>query len=190
MTETVEAPVRRRPRTALWIAVAIAVVLALLIGVLATRKNATERLVKSPLIGKTVPALAGPTVAGGTYDVDDHQGEWVVVNFFATWCVPCQQEHPDLARFAKAHAGEGDASVVSVVFSDQVSDVKRFFAQRGGDWPVVRDDDGTIATSFGVARVPESYLVAPNGTVVGKVTGGVTFDFLQQQIAKFEQAAG
>jgi cytochrome c biogenesis protein CcmG/thiol:disulfide interchange protein DsbE len=187
VTETVT---RRRPRTALWITVALAVVLALLIAVLATRKSAGERLVRSPLIGKTVPALAGPTVSGAGYDIDDHQGEWLVVNFFATWCVPCQQEHDDLARFAKAHQADGDASVVSVVFGDQVDDVRKFFAQRGGDWPVVRDDDGTVATSFGVARVPESYLVAPNGVVVGKVTGGVTYDFLQEQLARFEQAQG
>jgi cytochrome c biogenesis protein CcmG/thiol:disulfide interchange protein DsbE len=89
-------------------------------------------------------------------------------------------------RFSRFHANTGDASVVSVVFADQTADVRRFFAQRGGDWPVVRDEDGGVATAFGVARVPESYLVAPNGTVVGKITGGVTFDYLQEQLAKFE----
>jgi cytochrome c biogenesis protein CcmG/thiol:disulfide interchange protein DsbE len=186
MSEVLAPPVKRS-RPALWIAVSLAVVLALLIGVLATRDSAATRLVKSPLLGKAVPALTGTTVDGSaTYDIDDHQGEWVVVNFFATWCVPCQQEHDDLARFAKFHEAAGDASVVSVVYVDKTADVKRFFAQRGGDWPVVRDGDGAMATAFGVARVPESYLVAPNGTVVGKITGGVTYDFLQEQLAKFE----
>lgn len=185
MTGTTAAP--RRPRTALWIAVAVGVVMALFVVVLATREPASARLVKSPLVGKTVPALVGKTVAGdASYDIDDHRGEWVLVNFFATWCVPCQEEHDDLVRFSAAHAGAGDASVVSVVFSDQTSDVQRFFEREGGDWPVLRDDDGSIATAFGVARVPESYLVAPSGQVVGKVTGGVTFDFLQEQLAKLE----
>jgi cytochrome c biogenesis protein CcmG/thiol:disulfide interchange protein DsbE len=187
MTDVATPTVARRSRPALWISVALAVVLALLIGVLATRDNAQTRLVKSPLVGKGVPAVVGKTVDGSSsYDIDDHQGEWVLVNFFATWCVPCQQEHDDLVRFSRAHAEAGDASVVSVVFGDKVGEVQKFFAQRGGDWPVVRDDDGALATAFGVARVPESYLVAPNGTVYGKVTGGVTFTFLQQQLATAE----
>jgi cytochrome c biogenesis protein CcmG/thiol:disulfide interchange protein DsbE len=189
VTETATPPARRRPRTALWISVVLAVVLALLVGVLATRKSATDRLVDSPLVGKGVPALTGTTVRGTSYDIDDHQGEWVVVNFFATWCVPCQQEHDDLARFAKFHEADGDASVVSVVFDDTPARVKQYFAQRGGTWPVVRDD-GALATAFGVARVPESYLVAPNGVVVAKITGGVTYDFLQEQLAKFGSAQG
>jgi len=173
----------RKSRTALWTAIAVGVVLALLVAVLATRDPASTRLAKSPLVGKGVPALSAQTVDGSsTYDIDDHQGEWVLVNFFATWCIPCQEEHDDLVRFAEAYTGQ--ASVVSVVFSDQAEDVRRFFERRGGDWPVLRDDDARIATDFGVARVPESYLVAPNGTVYGKVLGGVTFEFLQEELAK------
>lgn len=177
----------RRPRTARWIAGSLAVILALLVVVLATRQPAAVRLVKSPLVGKSVPALTAKTVSGNqTYDIADRRGQWVLVNFFATWCGPCQAEHDDLRQFSEAHAKAGDASVVSVVFSDKTADVRKFFAQRGGDWPVLRDDDGAIATAFGVARVPESYLIAPSGIVVGKITGGVQFSFLQKQIAILE----
>lgn len=170
-------------RPALWISIAVGVVLALLVGVLATRDSASTKLTKSPLVGNGVPEMAGSTVDGtATYDIDEQRGEWVLVNFFATWCIPCQEEHDDLVRFAESF--DDRASVVSVVFSDQADDVERFFERRGGDWPVLRDDDGGIATAFGVARVPESYLVAPNGTVYGKVTGGVTFEFLRDELAK------
>ena len=178
-TET-PAPPRRR-RTALWATMAVGVVLALLVGVLATRDPASSRLVRSPLVGRDVPALSGRTLDGSAaYDIEDSRGRWVLVNFFATWCIPCQEEHDDLVRFAEG----GDVDVVSVVFSDTADDVRRFFERRGGDWPVLRDDDAGIATAFGVARVPESYLVTPDGLVYGKVTGGVTYEFLRDQLAR------
>ena len=171
-------------RPALWVAVALAVVVALFVVVLATRQPATDRQVKSPLLGHTAPVVGGPTIAGATFTLPTRPGEFVLVNFFATWCVPCQQEHDELARFALAHQVAGDATVVSVVFSDDVNAVKQYFSQRGGDWPVVRDDDGALATAWGVARVPESYLVGPDGIVKVKITGGVSFNGLQALLSK------
>ena len=70
--------------------------------------------------------------------------------------------------------------VVSVVFSDDPDDVRRFFDENGGDWPLVLDEDGRIATDWGVARVPESYLVAPDGQVRAKITGGIAVSRLEQ----------
>jgi cytochrome c biogenesis protein CcmG/thiol:disulfide interchange protein DsbE len=67
--------------------------------------------------------------------------------------------------------------------------VRDFFAEEGGEWPVVRDDDGRIALSYGVTGVPESYLVAPSGLVVQKITGGVTTDGLDRLLASAEAAA-
>lgn len=176
----------RRPRTALSSAAALGVVVVLLVAVLATRAPATSKIDKSPLLGKPAPALAGPVLTGGTgaFDLDSLQGRVVLVNFFATWCVPCVQEHDDLRRFAEAHAVAGDARVVSVVFGDEPSNVRRFFARNGGDWPVIGDADGAIATSWGVARVPESYLVGPDGTVLSKVTGGIKYDMLESLVAR------
>jgi cytochrome c biogenesis protein CcmG/thiol:disulfide interchange protein DsbE len=172
----------KKRRTALWTATAVAVVLALLVVVLATRDPATDRVVKSPLLGKQAPATAGTTIDGAAFDLADLEGQWVLVNFLASWCIPCQREHDDLKQFAEVHAATGDASVISVVFEDDVDNVLDFFEERGGDWPVVRDDDGALAVAWGVPKVPESYLVAPNGLVVLKITGEVTFAGIQQRL--------
>jgi cytochrome c biogenesis protein CcmG/thiol:disulfide interchange protein DsbE len=141
----------------------------------------------SPLDGRPAPALIGRTVDDRTFDLAGFRGSWVVVNFFATWCVPCQQEHPELVDFSGRHAARGDRAVVSVVFNDPESVVEAFFARRGGDWPVVIDDDGSRAVAYAVTQVPESVLVDPTGVVVGKVKGGVTAADLDRLIDDLER---
>jgi cytochrome c biogenesis protein CcmG/thiol:disulfide interchange protein DsbE len=179
-----------RSRVALVSAVALALVMALLVFVLFRAEPSTNRLADSPLLGKTSPALVGDTViAGDHYDVIDSAGQWVLVNFFATWCIPCQAEHDDLNAFSNAHAASGDASVVSVVFSDDPDEVRAFFAENGGDWPVLADDDGRIATDWGVTGVPESYLVAPDGQVRAKIVGGIDTVKLEQLLADLKASS-
>ena len=182
------APHRRH--TARTSAILIGAVAVLLVTVLATRAPSSTRAADSPLLGREAPTLAGPSLlpGGDDFDLVDHRGRWVLVNFFATWCVPCQAEHPDLVRFSAAHAEAGDARVVSVVFSDDPDDVARFFADNGGNWPVLADPVGSAALEFGVTGVPESYLIAPDGTVVSKVIGGVEYDKLEELLARAQGA--
>lgn len=174
MTEPV---VVRRRHTARWVAAVVGLVLIAFIAVLATRESVDARGVSSALIGKPVPSVRGTTLTGETFDIDDHRGRWVVVNFFATWCVPCQVEHPELVRFTDEHRDDGLVQVVSVAFQDDPAVIRRFFAERGGEWPVVVGDTGPTALSFGVTGVPESYVVSPEGIVVAKFLG-VTADQL------------
>jgi cytochrome c biogenesis protein CcmG/thiol:disulfide interchange protein DsbE len=188
VTEAVDRPPRRRGRVFLSAAV-VAVLAGALVVVLATRDPAQDRATDSPLVGRAAPPLvadvvAPDEVAGTAFDLDRLRGQWVVVNFFATWCVPCQVEHPELVAFSERHGEVGDASVVSVVFEDSAEDVAAFFAENGGDWPIV--DGGDVILDWAVAAVPESFLVTPEGVVAAKVTGGVTASGLDELIERVQ----
>jgi cytochrome c biogenesis protein CcmG/thiol:disulfide interchange protein DsbE len=170
----------RKTRKVLWIAVAVAVPVFLLVLALANGKPAATRAVKSPLVGKPAPPIEGTTVDGGSASLDDLDGKWVVVNFFATWCVPCRVEHPELVKFADSHATTGDAAVLGVVYSDNAQAVREFRDKEGGSWAMLTDPKGRVALDYGVAGVPESFLISPEGVVVAKLLGGVRAGDLDQ----------
>lgn len=167
-------------------AVVVGVVAVLLVGVLAWEvATGDDEGVRSGLVGRAAPAIVGTATSGEAVDLDRWRGEWVLVNFFATWCVPCVREHPELVEFARRHGPDGDGvpvEVVSIAFDDDPAAVEEFFATRGGDWPVLVDSTGPIALDYGVRGVPESYLVSPAGQVVG-VFYGVTADDLDAAMA-------
>ncbi len=173
-----------RDRRGLWIALPVALALGLLVLVLATRDSASVRNASSPILGKLAPPVAGVTMTGQSFDLDDWRGRWVIVNFFQSTCVPCIMEHPELVAFSERHAPAGDARIVSVVFDDTDANVRRFFEVNGGDWPVLVEGAGEAAIAYGVTGVPESYLVAPSGVVVWKQLGGVTADGIDDVIGQ------
>ncbi|HVL07076.1 MAG TPA: redoxin domain-containing protein [Acidimicrobiales bacterium] len=163
----------RRSRKVLWIAVAVAVPVFILVAVLASRQPAATRIAASPLVGKPAPAIEGTTVDGTPASLAELKGKWVVVNFFATWCVPCRVEHPQLIKFAEAHQAVGDAAVLGVVYSDNTQAVREYRDKEGGGWPMLTDPKGRVALDYGVAGIPESFLISPDGMVAAKLIGGV-----------------
>lgn len=131
------------------------------------RDDVAER--GSGLLGTRAAPVNGEALNGGSFDIDDHRGSWVLVNFFATWCPPCVAEHPDLVELEAWGEERGDLQLVSVVFNDPPDAVARFFDERGGTWPVI--DNPTVAVDYRVAQIPESFLVSPAGQVVLHVEG-------------------
>ncbi len=163
-------------------AVVAALIMIGLVILLWTRDGGTDFAGQSPLINQVVPAVAGETLEGEPFDIDDARGKWVVVNFFASWCVPCEQEHPELVEFAARHVD--DALVVSIPFGDTEEGARAFFEELGGDWPVVKDPDAEFAVKFAVLRPPETFVVAPSGFVVNRYQGRITADLLDDHIAQ------
>ncbi len=178
-------PDRPRGPSARVIASVVGVALLGLVVLLATRGTASNELRGADLIGELAPSIVSTDIDGHAFDLDDLQGSWVAVNFFATWCAPCIREHPELVEFSERHAASGDRRVVGVVYNDQLEDVREFFAERGGEWPVVIDTDGSVAVNYQVTRAAETYIVAPNGVVVQKLFSSVTADQLDAIIDSF-----
>jgi cytochrome c biogenesis protein CcmG/thiol:disulfide interchange protein DsbE len=167
-------PPPRQKHAARWIGLAVLVIGAGLIAVLATRPSAQAVETYSPLVGEQAPAISGQTVDGTVFSMPRAPGRYEVVNFFASWCIPCQEEGPELVKFEFQHRQSGDASVVSVVYTDTVSQARAYQQTLGATWPTMADTSGTIAYQFGVRSPPSTFVVAPDGRVVAFVTSSVT----------------
>ena len=178
-----------RPRTALVVSFVLAVLVAILVAVLATSDTSRDRSTQTPLLKKVAPTVEGTTITGDEVSVPDLRGRWVILNFFASWCVPCLEEHPELLAFDAAHRAEGDAVLISVTFDDEAEDARAFFEERGGTWPVIDDPENRIGVAFGVAQVPETFVIDPNGIVVQRYAGAVTRAALEELLAAYDQAA-
>jgi cytochrome c biogenesis protein CcmG/thiol:disulfide interchange protein DsbE len=149
-----------------------------LIGLLLLGLGRDPKQIDSPLVGQPAPAFRlVPAGGGDPVSLESLRGKVVVVNFWATWCVPCYQEHPVLVDAARRSGG--DPVFVGIVYDDDEAKVKAFLAKQGGGYPSLMDDQGKTAIAYGVYGVPESFFVAPDGKVAAKYVGPLTPRLLQ-----------
>jgi cytochrome c biogenesis protein CcmG, thiol:disulfide interchange protein DsbE len=158
-------------------AITLALVAVLFVGL---GKDPAE--IKSPLIGKPAPAFALKAVGTGqTIDIAALRGKPVVLNFWATWCVPCYQEHPVLVQNAQIIP---NVQFIGVVFNDTEDKINAFLRERGSSYPTLLDEQGKTAIAYGVGGVPETYFLNRQGVIVAKFTGPMTTEILQSNVAK------
>ncbi|MBB4350985.1 MULTISPECIES: DsbE family thiol:disulfide interchange protein [Rhizobiaceae] len=147
--------------------------------------------IPSALIGKTAPSLALPPLEGSnTAALTDAaiKGKLTLVNVFASWCVPCRQEHPILKQLAN----DSRLNIVGINYKDRNDNALRFLGELGNPYKAIGvDPNGKAAIDWGVYGIPESYLVGPDGTILYKKVG--PFDergLTQQLLPAIERASG
>ena len=186
-----KAPGKRR-HTARWVAGSVLLLLALVGVVLATRTPQEATAVDSPLVGHMAPLFSGADIqhpGAAPLSLRALRGHYVFVNFFASWCGPCQQEAPDLITFFYQKAHRDDADVVSVVFHDEVASAESFLKTQGAPWPALDDPGGSIAENYGVTGPPTTFLIDPSGRItVEPETGPATEAELQKMLEQAQQA--
>jgi cytochrome c biogenesis protein CcmG/thiol:disulfide interchange protein DsbE len=117
-------------------------------------------------VGDSAPDAELPRLDGeGTGSIADYRGDWVLANFWASWCTPCRDESPTLQRFSEQH--RDDLVVLGIDTQDLSDDALDFVDEYGLTYPMLRDPDSEspLSDEYGATGLPESFLIDPEGDV-------------------------
>ena len=165
-----------------WIATIAGLLVAIVVVAISVAPPSTLAEVHSPLVGHQSPAIAGTDITGSRFDLGAQRGHFVVVDFFASWCVPCRTEQPQLVKFAEEQ--RNGATLVGVIFLDTVAAIRSLLGPWKGSYPVMVDPGGHVALNFGVFNPPSKYVIDAKGIVVAKIIGPVTAGELDSIVSR------
>jgi cytochrome c biogenesis protein CcmG/thiol:disulfide interchange protein DsbE len=164
----------------------LAVVVPLL-AVLALNHGRDPHSVRSPLVGRAAPAFSLAPVGGGApVSLESFRGRPVVINFWATWCVPCFEEHAALTAAARIFS---EVQFLGVVYEDEEARTEAFLAQQGRSYPALLDPQGRTAIAYGVFGVPETFFIDRAGRIVEKHVGPLQQETLAARIGRAKGGA-
>ena len=162
-------PAAPRPRFNLKVLIAGSVLVLPLIAILFFNLGRDPHAIHTPLIGTAAPSFALPPVAGGApVSLESMRGHPVVLNFWATWCVPCVAEQRALSAAAGSY---GDTRFLGVVYEDEDSKIDAYLKERPTGYPSLLDPGGRAAIAYGVFGVPETFFIDAEGRIVEKFVG-------------------
>ena len=141
------------------------------------KKGSTGVQVGDPAPTAALPRLEG----GGTESLADYQGRWVLVNVWASWCIPCREEAPALEKLQRERGGPR-FTVLGIDSRDLSGDGRAFVAKYGLSYPQLRDGNGDAAHEYGTTGVPENFLIDPTGKVRVHLLGPANEEILREQV--------
>ena len=156
------------------------------IGGIATTPQAAGQTGETVSETEAQPSLAPDftvyDLEGNAYQLSDFQGKPVLLNFWASWCGPCQMEMPDFQNYYESHGDKVHFVIVNLTDGQQetVESASAFIAEKGYTVPVYYDTDIDAAMKYGVSAVPVSYFIDAEGRFVAWAQGALTADMLQQ----------
>ena len=148
---------------------------ALIVPALAVAGGLDEDLqafgVQVPHERKPAPGFSLSLAGGGSKSLRDYRGRLVLLHFWATWCVPCRKEMPQLHRLGKSLSGSGLSIVCVNVDRGGEQAVLDFMQEVSPQFPTLLDPKGTVRNRYEVRALPTSYLIAGDGRIVGRMIG-------------------
>ena len=137
----------------------------------------------APIVGRAAPDFTGDLLPIGEQKLSDLIGHPVVLNFFATWCIPCKQELPTFERLAGRYADKG-LSFLLVDMSEDPDDVARFLDELKVTLPTVVDQTGEIVKLYRVRALPSTFFIGRDGNIKMAQLGALDENLLSQGISK------
>jgi thiol-disulfide isomerase/thioredoxin len=145
-------------------------------------ENPGETAAETEAKGSEAPDFTVYDLEGNAYKLSDFRGKPVLLNFWASWCGPCQMEMPDFQKFYETHGDKVNFVIVNLTDGQQetVESASAFIAEKGYTFPVYYDTDIDAAMKYGVSAVPVSYFIDAEGRFVAWAQGAMDADMLQQ----------
>jgi peroxiredoxin len=139
------------------------------------RKVDSERLYSSLGIQRIDPpeeaeTFTLKTLKGGMASLEDYRGKLIFLNFWATWCPPCRAEMPSMQRLWEEFKEE-DFVILAINIQEEIKLVSSFMNERGFSFPVLLDEKGEVARSYGISGIPATFFLNPDGEIIGKAVG-------------------
>jgi cytochrome c biogenesis protein CcmG/thiol:disulfide interchange protein DsbE len=173
-----------RHRRRLFLLVAIAGTAVLLSALFAFGLSRESTAIQSPLLGEPAPDFSLRTIEDGrVIRLSELRGEVVVLNFWASWCGPCREEHPNFVAAWERYRDRG-VILIGIVFEDSPENARQFMAELGGDWRSVIDPGARTALAYGVYGIPETFFIDRAGVVRHKRIGISSYELLVTQIER------
>ena len=157
------------------------VVVVPLVAVLASGIGNDPKGVSNALEGTEAPDFVLQTMDGDPVTLGSLAGSPVVLNFWSTWCQPCKLEHPHLQQAASVYGQQG-VVFLGVLYNDEVSKAAPFLRRNGSVYPTLVDPGQRVAIDFGVAGVPETFVITRDGRIAQKFSGPVSYQILSQTL--------
>lgn len=175
-----DAPAQANPWVARSFALGAALVIVLFFGLLVwgLGRRAAGTVGVAPIQARPAPAFSVPLFLGGTFQLAEQRGTPVLINFWASWCIPCEDEAPALERAARRYGDR--VAFIGVNVQDTDANARAFLRRFGVTYPNGRDASGEVAVEYGMSGVPETYFVDRDGQLVRKWQGPLDDERLRQ----------
>lgn len=178
---------RRRPLALLLLGAAV-VVAAVIVLYFPLGSASPTIIGGSPLLGKPAPEIDLATLTGTHARLSDYRGRPVVVNFWASWCIPCRSEFPLLVGAHGEYAGRG-LEILGVIHKDGETEARAFAASQGAGWPMLQDADDVAWNAYGGVGMPMTFFIDTGGVVRAVSYGPLTDAGFKQQVATIVPAS-
>lgn len=139
-----------------------------------------------PLVGGPAPVIELKTVKDQEFKLADLKGKFVVLNFWATWCVPCIKEMPEFQKIHQS-SSENNIEVVAINFSESKKKVEKYVQGRNLTFPILLDRFGNISGKYKVRNLPVTYIITPDGIIREEIFGGgMTQEIIESKINQYK----
>ena len=136
-------------------------------------------------VGGPAPSFELKTLKGKIFKSSDLKNKAVILNFWATWCVPCIHEMPELNKAYTSFKND-DVEIIAINFAETRSEVDEFVNKYHLEFPILLDKYGDVSQDYRVRNLPVTYFISPDGIIMDLVLGGITQKLIETKLKQLD----